>query len=215
MRIVSAQELENWLAGGEILERDARGPKVVALADGRFLKIFHTRRHPLLARLQPAAKRFACNAHLLNTLGIATPTITETFWLDPHSGLSACLYRPLPGASLESLFSTSPEDVDDLLPLLATFIRSLHRKRIYFRSLHLGNILLLPDGSFGLIDFLDLKRTKLPLSAWQTRRNLRHLENYLNRKKIKEFPFYKLLQLYKTNGRVTHEASRIADHPPH
>ncbi|MEE4465231.1 toluene tolerance protein, partial [Azotobacter chroococcum] len=47
MRIVSAQELEKWLESGRVLEKDARGPKVVALDDGRFLKIFHTRRHPL------------------------------------------------------------------------------------------------------------------------------------------------------------------------
>jgi len=56
MRIVTAQQLESWLATGKVLEKDARGPKVVALQSGQFLKIFHTRRHPLLARLQPAAK---------------------------------------------------------------------------------------------------------------------------------------------------------------
>ncbi|MCG4452267.1 toluene tolerance protein [Pseudomonas sp. MMS21-TM103] len=197
MRIVTAQELESWLTSGKVLEKDARGPKVLALPDGHFLKIFHTRRHPLLARLRPAAKHFARNAHLLNALGIATPTVTETFWLDPKSGLSGCLYRPLPGTSLESLYTASPEAFNDLLPRLAIFIRTLHRKKIYFRSLHLGNILLLPDDSFGLIDFLDLKRNVLPLSAWHTKRNLKHLESYLNRKNLTNFPLKKLLKLYK------------------
>ena len=46
MRIVTAQELENWLMEGKVLEKDARGPKVLALADGSFLKIFYTRRRP-------------------------------------------------------------------------------------------------------------------------------------------------------------------------
>ncbi|MEX6501456.1 lipopolysaccharide kinase InaA family protein [Pseudomonas zhanjiangensis] len=198
MRIVSAQELENWLASGEILEKDARGPKVVALPNGEFLKIFYTRRHPLLARLQPAAKRFARNAHLLNRLGIATPTITETFWLEPQTGLSGCRYKPLAGNSLENLYAAAPDAFNTLLPSLATFIKSLHRKRIYFRSLHLGNILLLPDNRFGLIDFLDMKRHTLPLSTWHTKRNLRHLEGYLRRKKLTHFPFARLLELYET-----------------
>ena len=196
MRIVTAQELESWLTSGKVLEKDARGPKVVALPDGRFLKIFHTRRHPLLARLRPAAKHFARNAHLLNASGIATPTVTEVFWLDKSLGLSGCLYRPLPGTSLEALFHQAPDKLQTVLPNLAAFVRQLHREKIYFRSLHIGNILLLPDGRFGLIDFLDLKQHTLPLTSWHIKRNLRHLQSHLCRQKLTGFPTEKLIQLY-------------------
>ncbi|MDR3323081.1 MAG: phosphotransferase, partial [Zoogloeaceae bacterium] len=160
MRIVTASELENWLTNGKVLEQDARGPKVVALGTGAgtqaglFLKIFHTRRPPWLARLQPAARRFARNAARLNRLGIAVPKIAETCWLDPAKGLSACLYHPVPGVTLETLWRENPAALPALLPRLAAFIRQLHRQKIYFRSLHLGNIVCLPDGGFGLIDLL-------------------------------------------------------------
>jgi len=54
MRIVTAQELENWLTSGKVLEKDVRGPKVVALGNGLFLKIFYTRTPCSLACGQPA-----------------------------------------------------------------------------------------------------------------------------------------------------------------
>lgn len=196
MRIVTAQELESWLTSGKVLEKDARGPKVVALQNGLFLKIFYTRKHPLIARHWPACKRFADNARLLARLKIPAPSINEVFWLDKSTGLSGCLYHPLPGTSLEALFQQSPDKIQAFLPKLATFVRQLHRKKIYFRSLHMGNILLLPDGSFGLVDFLDLKQNALPLTSWHIKRNLRHLQSHLYRKDLKGFPVDELISLY-------------------
>jgi hypothetical protein len=54
-----------------------------------------------------------------------------------------------------------------LLDSLARFIRHLHRQGVYFRSLHLGNILQLPGGNYGLIDILDLQHKRRPLNSWQ------------------------------------------------
>jgi hypothetical protein len=200
MRIVTAQTLENWLEHGKTLEKDARGPKVVALESGPekglFLKIFHTRRLPLLARLQPAARRFAKNADILKKQDIPAPKVVDTFWLNAATGLSACLYQPLPGISLETLFRENPEKLKRLLPELARFIRHIHQKRIYFRSLHLGNILFLPDGRFGLIDILDLKHCALPLGRWRVKRNLLHLTRHLVRSGLHDFPVDELLRLY-------------------
>lgn len=198
MRIVSAQELEDWLASGKVLERDARGPKVVALPDNRFLKIFHTRRYPLLARLQPAAHRFAENALALQRLKIPTPDIIDTLWIDKRRGLTACIYQPLAGISIQDFYLANPNQVESLLPSLAAFIRTLHKSGIYFRSLHFGNIILLPNHQYGLIDFLDIKFKSRPLRNGQIARNFRHLERYLQRRAVmSDFPIEKLHQLYK------------------
>lgn len=196
MRIVTAQELESWLASGKVLERDARGPKVVALDNGLFLKIFHTRRHPLLARLQPAARRFARNAERLRQFDIPTPQVREIFWLDSKTGLSGCLYEPLPGYSIEQIYRQAPHQMDASLPRLAGFIKQLHRLGIYFRSLHLGNILLLPDGQHGLIDILDLQFKRKALNRWLIQRNFQHLSHYLQRRKLTEFPLEELIDRY-------------------
>lgn len=196
MRIVTARQQESWLATGRIVERDARGPKVVQLSDGRFLKIFHIRGATTLARLFPPAALFARNAELLKQQGIAAPQVSETLWLDKSAGLSACLYQPLEGCSLEQIFKQDPQQLERILPALARFIAQLHNKRIYFRSLHLGNILWLDNEEFGLIDFLDLHRKKLPLSDWHVQRNFRHLESYLQRREINNFPLSTLKGLY-------------------
>ena len=197
MRIVSAQELESWLASGRILEQDGRGPKVVALPDGQLLKIFRPRRRLWLARLRPQAQRFAENASKLRTLGIEAPRIGEQGWIDHSAAVSFCLYQPLPGQSLDKLFLHERQRFMQLLPALARFIRELHSKGIYFRSLHLGNILLLPEGGFGLIDFLDLRIKRQPLGPALARRNLQHLHGYLQRSRIEDFPWRELLNLYQ------------------
>jgi len=196
MRSVSAEELQRWIAGGQVLERDARGPKVVCLSDGRFLKIFHTRKAAPLVRLMPPAQRFARNAELLHRHGIAAPQVTDKFWLDRSKGLSACLYLPLAGQSLEQILRDDPGLLEQLLPKLSRFIAELHAKRLYFRSLHLGNIIKVDENHFGLIDFLDLRQKTLPLTRWHVRRNFRHLENYLRRRKITHFPIKTLEKHY-------------------
>lgn len=196
MRIVAANELQDWLSQGEVLEKDSNGPKVVRLLDGAILKIFRSR-HPLRAQIRPEARRFTDNAEHLQRLGIRTPIITDCYWIDRRHAVSACLYKPLPGISLERLFLDGPETFVTLIPKLSGYIRKLHQSGIYFRSLHLGNILLTPDGDFGLIDFLDIRFKGRPLKSTQIKRNFKHLQNYLQRRKIQSFPWSELLEEYE------------------
>lgn len=200
MRIVTAQELESWLESGEVVEKDARGPKVVRLQDERLLKIFRPRRRFWLARLIPQANQFAANAKQLAALGVVAPQIEEYFWLNRRLAVSGCLYIPLPGCSLDQLYKRSRSDFIELLPALGSFIYSLHQSGIYFRSLHLGNVLHLPGGGFGLIDFLDMRFYRRPLPKPLVRRNLRHLQGYLQRSHIQDFPWNTLLAAYGQAG---------------
>tara|TARA_R110001592_G_scaffold363352_2_gene684792 strand:- start:58669 stop:58977 length:309 start_codon:yes stop_codon:yes gene_type:complete len=62
---------------------------------------------------------------------------------------------------------------------LGKFIRDLHEKGIYFRSLHLGNIVLTPENQFGLIDISDMKFYRKPLSKNRRLRNFKHCSRYL------------------------------------
>ena len=196
MRIVTANELQDWLRQGDVLEKDSHGPKVIRLPNGELLKIFRSRRNPLLARLRPDARRFAERAERLEGLGIATPSIRECAWIDRDKAVSACLYEPLAGLPLDKLFRDARSEFDDLLPALAAYILKLHRLGIYFRSLHLGNILRTPDCDFGLIDFLDLRFKRRPLGRMLVRRNFAHLQGYLQRRKIEGFPWAELMRCY-------------------
>jgi len=197
MRIVTANELQDWLSQGEVLEKDSHGVKVIRLADGNILKIFRSRRHPLIARLRPDARRFSEHASHLQSLGIQTPQIFELAWIERKKAISACIYQPLEGLPLDKLFRDSRSKFDALLPQLANYIYGLHQRGIYFRSLHLGNILHTPDGGFGLIDFLDLRFKGRPLGRMLVRRNFRHLHSYLQRRKVALFPWNELLAAYE------------------
>lgn len=196
MRIVTAQELESWLANGEVLEADGRGPKVIRLSDERILKIFRPRRRLWLSRLTPPALRFKRNAEQLLAKGITAPHITECFWLDKAQAISCCLYMPIPGRSLEQIYRHSMSEFNLLLAKFAEFIYVLHQRGIYFRSLHLGNVLILPNGTFGLIDFLDIKFKRSPLGPWLVKRNLGHLQSYLQRNQVDDFPWAELQAAY-------------------
>lgn len=196
MRIVSAQELENWLASGEVLEQDGRGPKVIRLSDEQILKFFRPRRRFWLSRLMPQATRFKHNSTRLLSLGIPTPLVGECFWLNKPQAVSGCSYIPLPGHSLEEIYRKSRSEFEALLPAFAAFIHSLHQRGIYFRSLHLGNVLELPGGSFGLIDFLDIHFKRAPLAKRLVARNLEHLRSYLQRNQMADFPWSKLQSAY-------------------
>ncbi|VXA97205.1 Toluene tolerance protein [Pseudomonas sp. 8BK] len=203
MRIVTAKEFQDWLSHGEVLEKDSHGAKVIRLADGNLLKIFRSRRLPLLARLHPDAARFEDRAKRLQDTGIQTPIICETCWIDRSNLVSACLYKPLAGQPLDRLFCNSRKQFDVLLPQLAAYIYRLHQRGIYFRSLHLGNILRTPDGDFGLIDFLDIRFKNRPLGRMLIRRNFQHLHNYLQRRKVDNFPWEELLAAYKAASKAS------------
>jgi hypothetical protein len=200
MRIVAAGERKAWLAEGKVLEEDNRGPKVLALPSGEFLKVFHTRQGWLRRRLFPYAVRFLRHSLRLEAQGVAAPGVSEIFWWNKKMGISACLYHPVPGRTIESLFREDPQAAKALVPALAAFIARLHAQKIFFRSLHPGNIVLRPEeagGGFGLIDILDLKFCWFPLGKWRIARNFRHFEHGITgRQGMRAFPLAALKAAY-------------------
>ena len=55
-------------------------------------------------------------------------------------------------------------------------MRRLHDEGIYFRSLHLGNVVLTPQGELGLIDIADVRLHRGPLTRFWRKRNLRRMD---------------------------------------
>ncbi len=182
------ETLANLTDGAQVLEEDSLGPKVYKLRDGNFLKLFRRKRLISSALLKPYSDRFCRNAERLLELGIPTLTPVELYRLEDVS-LSAVLYRPLDGQTLKDVYLRDPEDFTKHLPKLVDFIRSLHCKGVYFRSLHLGNIVLTPQGTLGLIDIADLSVQRRPLSKAKAKRNLAHFSRLLKNMGIAEhFP---------------------------
>ena len=86
-----------------------------------------------------------------------------------------------------------------LVERFGKFLAQLHDKKVYFRSLHLGNVLLMDDGEFALIDIADMRIYPSPLRNALRQRNLRHMQRYPeDRRWLFEEQLPELLQGYAT-----------------
>jgi len=177
--------LKEMIDGARILEQDSFGPKVYRLRDGNMLKLFRRKRLLSSALLRPHSRRFCTNAIALQELGIPTLQPLDLYGLDDPAW-TAVRYRPLPGETLSQLLRDGRESWTSLQSELAHFINRLHDSGVYFRSLHLGNIVRTPDGQYGLIDIADLQIHRRPLSKSLIRRNRAHFDKYLQKE---GFPF--------------------------
>lgn len=166
-------QFRQWCATAEILEQDAHGLKVLRLENGDILKIFRVKRLFSSARLYSYARRFCRNAARLASLGIPTVSIRQLYHIADTNN-SAVLYAPLQGSTLRELARSGSVD-KALLSRLGIFVAILHKKGIYFRSLHLGNIVLTPHGQFGLIDIADMSIFPWRLGCGRRLRNFRHM----------------------------------------
>jgi len=177
IKSLNNQELAILLQGAKTIEADGNGLKVAQLADGDFFKLFRRRRWLSTALWAPPAKRFADNADQLLALGIAAPKVTELLQLP--QGQSAVCYQPLPGQTLRAHWmALKAKKRAEQVEQFGAFLGLLHEKGVYFRSLHLGNVLRLPDDGFGLIDLSDMSISKRTLSNGKRCRNLKHMLRY-------------------------------------
>ncbi|WP_295477241.1 phosphotransferase [uncultured Pseudomonas sp.] len=160
----------------EVLEADGTGDKVLRLADGSMLKLFRRKRLISSAAWYPYATRFADNCQTLAQRAIPCPQVRSVFRVAAIQR-DAVHYDPLPGRTLRQLLDSAASD-DELRGSLGRFIAELHGKGIYFRSAHLGNVVLTPEGELGLIDIADMKTFRQPLRKSLRLRNFKHMLRY-------------------------------------
>jgi tRNA A-37 threonylcarbamoyl transferase component Bud32 len=168
---LSLAELDRLSVKAEILVQSKYGIKVMCLENGDILKLFRVKRIFSSTHIYSYARRFCRNACRLKKLGIATVTIKQLFHFVDSSN-TAVLYQPLAGESLWQLASTNKLS-EKLLTQLGEFVAGLHQRGIYFRSLHLGNIILTPTGELGLVDISDMSIFPWKLGYWRRLRNFK------------------------------------------
>ncbi len=189
---ISDEQFVKMVANAKILESDTYGPKVFLLEDGRFIKVFRRKRLVSSALLVPYSQRFIDNAEALKRKNIATLTPLQHYLL-PDSRFRAVHYDPLQGKTLRGVSAETGFNWQSRIEQLAQFIRLLHDKGVYFRSLHLGNIVECATGGLGLIDISDMRIYRRALPDSLRRRNLLHFSSYLQRENLLDtFPFAEL-----------------------
>ncbi|MEF8705496.1 MAG: toluene tolerance protein [Candidatus Accumulibacter sp. UW27] len=175
-------------AGATVIEADRFGDKVLRLADGSMLKLFRRKRLLSSAAWYPYAQRFADNAAALEKRGIPVPQVIDV-WRIPSIARDAVHYHPLIGKTLRELHreGLEPAVEESLKGNFTRFVIQLHECGVYFRSLHLGNVVYTPQHRLGLIDLSDAHFRRRRLSKRLRVRNLRLLQNSVDERDWLDF----------------------------
>jgi tRNA A-37 threonylcarbamoyl transferase component Bud32 len=177
MEKISQEEFQKLLSSGKVLEEDSFGIKVVETDDNRIIKTFRLKRLFSSAFFYPYALRFKNNSEKLLEKGFKTVSVEQLSYCRAAKR-HVLIYPKLAGETLRDVFKAEPKNTQKQLTDLARLIAKLHKEGVLFRSLHLGNVLILPDQTLGLIDLSDMKIFSSPLSLQQRIRNFNHLLRY-------------------------------------
>jgi hypothetical protein len=193
---ISSTEFQQLRAGARLLERDGRGEKVLLTPDNHIIKLFYPRRRITSAHIYPYAYRFCNNARQLREINIIT-IHCEQLRYDPEHKRHLVTYPLLPGTTLRDRLAEAG-NAADYLDKLATWLVTLHAKGILFRSIHLGNILVLDNRDYGLIDVADMSIQQRPLGLIKRARNFRHLlHDRGDRQRLSKYGYGRLLDNYE------------------
>jgi len=176
MKTINKEDYQALLEDAEVLAADGHGEKVLKLKNNHIIKLFRRKRLFSSALIYPYAKRFSNNVAQLTKLGIPTVSHVSVF-LVPSISRIAVEYQPLPGDSLDDIIQKK-QFGDELIQQFATFLAQLHNLGVYFRSIHLGNVISTPENKLGLIDVSDMKIYSRALPAALCARNIRHFCRY-------------------------------------
>jgi tRNA A-37 threonylcarbamoyl transferase component Bud32 len=180
MQLLPLSKYYDLIDGAEVLVSEnldgQECPKVLRLKDHSILKLFRLKRYLTSARLIPYAVRFQRHVERLQRADIPTVNIRAVFRI-AGLGRTAVHYRPLEGRTLREYCGTHPLDHSQA-SRLGQFLENLHRRGIYFRSIHFGNMVLTADRRIGLIDVADMRFRRGALGLGLRIRNLRHLFRY-------------------------------------
>jgi len=199
---ISTAEFEQLRAGARLLERDYRGEKVLLTPDNHIIKLFYPRRRLTSARIWPYAHRFCNNARQLREKGIITVQC-EQLRYDRANRRHLITYPLLPGTTLRDTLR-EVHNRGDYLEKLASYLVTLHARGILFRSVHLGNILVLENGDYGLIDVADMSIQSGPLGLRKRARNFRHLlHDRGDREQLDSYGYDRFLEHYETAAGIS------------
>jgi len=140
----SDEEFQNFIKNGKDL-----GEKKTFLVHDKVIKIFNIRGLLSSGFIHSYSNRIISNSAKLNQNGINSLNITHQLEFIHNKRLSGVIYNHIPGIPIRDM--SIKEFTKSFLKELALFLSSIHSKGIYFRAMHMGNIIY-HNGNFCLID---------------------------------------------------------------
>ena len=158
-----------------LTEAEDLGYEKTWLKTNNVIKIFNTRGFISSGFIRSFSSRIIKNAHKLNKLQIPSLKISEELVFQYDKRKSGVVYKYIPGCSIRDLPTT--DITKDLVTNLAKFIAEFHQKGVYFRAMHLGNIIYY-NKTFSLIDVAKIHFYPWPLFILTRARAFRRLIKY-------------------------------------
>lgn len=209
MEVITTEQYDELFQGSFVLQEDGFGAKVLRLTDGQMVKIFRRKRLLSSALFRPYARRFQKNSLRLTERGIRTVKVTRLCHC-PSQTRHLVFYQPVPGITLRDFLAAKPENYY-ILEHFAEFLAELHAKGIYFRSIHFGNVIVLPGSvGFALIDIADLTFRCAPLDFKLQLRNFQHFLRYgEDRKSLERFGVAHFVNIFAKKAGSSETQKRI------
>jgi|TARA_Y100000310_G_scaffold3236_1_gene4134 tRNA A-37 threonylcarbamoyl transferase component Bud32 len=172
MKRWSKRELHRFVQENQVLLGTLERPALMLTQEQQVVKFFYRRKFISTSLLIPQAKRFRSNSIKLKQLGITAPDVSELIYC-PDIPVHMAVYEYLKGDDFRVLCSRNDYQCIDRLP---SYIALLHERGVYFRAIHLGNVLQLDEDELALVDITDLS-VRRKLTIFQRARNIAHLFN--------------------------------------
>ena len=172
MQVLNEQELQQFIKKHQVIYGTEHRPGLMLTADNEIVKAFYRRKRFSTSTFRPQANRFVANCRKLRERNVCGPIAREVIYC-PEIPVHMVVYERLEGRDLRELCAETNSDCLDILP---TYLALLHGKGIYFRAIHLGNVLFRGD-DLAIIDCSDLRAYNSPLGMFRRARNLAHLLN--------------------------------------
>ncbi|MCK4507497.1 MAG: hypothetical protein KAU27_03080, partial [Desulfuromonadales bacterium] len=196
MKFFSLNEYNELVARSVVLEQDRHGIKVLQTPEGMIVKFFRQKRLLSSALFKSYASRFVDNARSLTKLGIKTVEVEDVLYCKPIKR-TLVFYQPVPGQTLRDVMQ-SQAHANNVMEKFIVFLAELHDKGVFFRSIHLSNIIVSDCfDALGLIDIVDMKINRKGLSPDMRIRNFRHLTRYkVDQESIRAFGIDRFMDVY-------------------
>ncbi len=200
---ISETKLKQIAEAGTILADDDSFVRAIRDSDGRIWKQFRKKSFPSTAALLPYAKRFVKSAELLAKRGINSVAVRDIYTV-AETGRHVVVYDEMPGRSLRTVLEIEgAQHLSDF----AQFMALLHERGIYFRSMHLDNVLVLDAGGFALIDVTHVEGFRKALNPWRRARNFKPVTSYAeDRAMLDQYGCSRFLEEYLAASHLTDRA---------
>ncbi|MDG1205015.1 MAG: hypothetical protein P8N51_06550 [Pseudomonadales bacterium] len=200
MQKIDHHELDQFIEANSLLFGTVQRPGIMLTSKNEIVKFIYPRKKFSKAIFFSQAANFEKNAKALLEKGITGPIVSKTAHCQAANTYYV-VYEKLAGEEVRDLCDQSQLQH---LTELAHYLAELHDKGIYFRALHLGNVLKLEDGNFALIDIADLKTKSRSLSAFARGRNIAHMFNVSEDKVyFQQFGVNRFLEAYFQRAKLT------------